>query len=44
MKHKLLMVVAVLFFAGAAAAQQAWCTRSGPTCPQVLEAFKAGKP
>jgi len=29
---------------GAVAAQQAWCTRSGPTCPQVLEAFKAGKP
>ena len=29
---------------GAAAAQQAWCTRSGPTCPKVLEAFKAGKP
>jgi TRAP-type C4-dicarboxylate transport system substrate-binding protein len=29
---------------GAAAAQQAWCTRSGPTCPQVYEAFKAGKP
>jgi len=29
---------------GAVAAQQAWCTRSGPACPQVLEAFKAGKP
>jgi TRAP-type C4-dicarboxylate transport system substrate-binding protein len=29
---------------GAAEAQQAWCTRSGPTCPKVLEAFKAGKP
>src|SRR5882724_4941544 len=29
---------------GAAAAQQAWCSRSGPTCPKVLEAFKAGKP
>ncbi len=29
---------------GAAAAQQAWCTRSGPTCPRVLEAFKAGRP
>ena len=29
---------------GAVAAQQAWCTRSGPTCPKVLEAFKAGKP
>src|SRR5229473_523659 len=36
-------VVAVLQ-SGAAAAQQAWCTRSGPTCPKVLEAFKAGKP
>jgi TRAP-type transport system periplasmic protein len=29
---------------GAAAAQQVWCSRSGPTCPKVLEAFKAGKP
>src|SRR6266436_4398361 len=29
---------------GAVAAQQAWCTRSGPTCPRVLEAFKAGRP
>ena len=29
---------------GAAAAQQAWCARSGPACEQVLRAFKAGKP
>ena len=29
--------------AGAAAAQQAWCTRSGPVCPQILDAFRAGK-
>jgi TRAP-type C4-dicarboxylate transport system substrate-binding protein len=29
---------------GAATAQQAWCTRSGPTCRQVLDAFKSGKP
>ena len=29
---------------GAAAAQQAWCARSGPTCQEVLGAFKAGKP
>ena len=29
---------------GAAAAQQAWCARSGPACEQVLGAFKAGKP
>jgi TRAP-type C4-dicarboxylate transport system substrate-binding protein len=36
-------VVAVLQ-SGAAAAQQAWCTRSGSTCAKVLEAFKTGKP
>jgi TRAP-type C4-dicarboxylate transport system substrate-binding protein len=29
---------------GAAAAQGAWCTRSGPTCNQILDAFTAGKP
>jgi TRAP-type C4-dicarboxylate transport system substrate-binding protein len=29
---------------GAISAQQAWCTRSGPACEQVLRAFKAGKP
>jgi hypothetical protein len=32
------------FHAGAATAQHAWCTRSGPICVQVLDAFKAGKP
>ena len=29
---------------GAAAAQRAWCTRSGPVCAEILDAFKAGKP
>ncbi len=29
---------------GAAAAQRAWCSRSGPVCNEVLDAFKAGKP
>jgi TRAP-type C4-dicarboxylate transport system substrate-binding protein len=29
---------------GAAAAQQAWCAKSGLACHEVLEAFKAGKP
>jgi TRAP-type C4-dicarboxylate transport system substrate-binding protein len=29
---------------GAAAAQQDWCARSGPTCQKVLGVFKAGKP
>jgi len=29
---------------GAAAAQRAWCTRSGPVCVQILDAFRAGKP
>jgi TRAP-type C4-dicarboxylate transport system substrate-binding protein len=29
---------------GAAVAQRAWCTRSGPVCAQILDAFKAGKP
>jgi TRAP-type C4-dicarboxylate transport system substrate-binding protein len=28
---------------GAAAVQRAWCTRSGPVCPVILDAFKAGK-
>jgi len=32
------------FQSGAAAAQRAWCNRSGPICVQVLDAFKAGKP
>jgi TRAP-type C4-dicarboxylate transport system substrate-binding protein len=30
--------------AGATAAQRAWCTRSGPACVAILDAFKAGKP
>jgi TRAP-type C4-dicarboxylate transport system substrate-binding protein len=29
---------------GAAAAQRAWCARSGPICLQILDTFKAGKP
>src|SRR4029079_19065609 len=29
---------------GAAVAQRAWCSRSGPVCGQILDAFKAGKP
>ena len=29
---------------GAAAAQRAWCSRSGPACVQILDAFKAAKP
>lgn len=29
---------------GAALAQRAWCSRSGPVCGQILDAFKAGKP
>ena len=29
---------------GAAAAQQAWCARSGPACEPILGAFRAGKP
>jgi hypothetical protein len=29
---------------GAAAAQRAWCTRAGPVCAEILDAFKAGKP
>ena len=29
---------------GAAAAQNAWCTRSGPVCAQILDAFRAGRP
>jgi TRAP-type transport system periplasmic protein len=27
----------------AASAQRAWCTRAGPICPQILDAFRAGK-
>jgi TRAP-type C4-dicarboxylate transport system substrate-binding protein len=29
---------------GAAAVQRAWCTRAGPVCPDILDAFRAGKP
>jgi TRAP-type transport system periplasmic protein len=29
---------------GATAAQSAWCTRAGPVCTEILDAFKAGKP
>jgi TRAP-type C4-dicarboxylate transport system substrate-binding protein len=29
---------------GAAVARRAWCTRSGPVCQQILQAFRAGKP
>jgi TRAP-type C4-dicarboxylate transport system substrate-binding protein len=29
---------------GAAVAQRAWCTRSGPACVRILDALKAGKP
>src|SRR5438876_537476 len=29
---------------GAATAQQTWCSKSGPVCVQILDAFKAGKP
>ena len=29
---------------GAATAQQTWCSKSGPICVQILDAFKAGKP
>ena len=29
---------------GAATAQRAWCSKSGPVCAQILDAFKAGKP
>jgi TRAP-type transport system periplasmic protein len=32
------------FQSGAVTAQRAWCTRAGPVCPQIIDAFKAGKP
>jgi hypothetical protein len=35
---------AMAFEDGAIAAQSACCTRSGPVCPQILDAFKAGRP
>ena len=28
---------------GASSAQRAWCTRSGPICPRILDAFRAEK-
>ena len=28
---------------GASSAQRAWCTRSGPVCAPILDAFRAGK-
>jgi TRAP-type transport system periplasmic protein len=32
------------FRSGAADAQRDWCTRAGPVCPKILDAFRAGKP
>jgi TRAP-type C4-dicarboxylate transport system substrate-binding protein len=32
------------FQSGAANARRDWCTRAGPVCPEILDAFKAGKP
>jgi hypothetical protein len=29
---------------GAATAQQAWCSRSGAVCAEILDAFKVSKP
>ena len=29
---------------GAAEAQRAWCTRVGPVCAEILDAFNTGKP
>src|SRR4051812_22011630 len=29
---------------GAVTAQRTWCSRSGPVCAEILDAFKAGKP
>ena len=36
--------IAAALRTGAAAAQRAWCTRAGPVCAEILDAFKAGKP
>ncbi|SHJ86104.1 TRAP-type C4-dicarboxylate transport system, substrate-binding protein [Bradyrhizobium lablabi] len=36
--------IVMAFHDGAAAAQSAWCARSGPVCPQILDAFNAGRP
>jgi TRAP-type C4-dicarboxylate transport system substrate-binding protein len=35
--------IVAAFQPGAAAAQRAWCTRAGPLCQQILDAFKAGR-
>ena len=35
--------VIAAFKDGASSAQRAWCTRSGPVCPRILDAFRAGK-
>jgi TRAP-type transport system periplasmic protein len=32
------------FQSGAAEAQRDWCARAGPVCPEILDAFRAGKP
>jgi TRAP-type C4-dicarboxylate transport system substrate-binding protein len=32
------------FQSGAADAQRDWCARAGPVCPEILDAFRAGKP
>jgi TRAP-type C4-dicarboxylate transport system substrate-binding protein len=36
--------IVAAFGPGAAAARQAWCTRAGPVCDQILDAYRAGKP
>jgi TRAP-type C4-dicarboxylate transport system substrate-binding protein len=35
--------IVAAFGPGAAAARQAWCTRAGPVCDQILDAYRAGK-
>src|ERR1700722_9518112 len=35
--------IVAAFGPGAAAARQAWCTRAGPGCDQILDAYRAGK-
>jgi TRAP-type C4-dicarboxylate transport system substrate-binding protein len=35
--------IVAAFQSGAVAAQRAWCTRAGPVCRPILDAFKAGK-
>ncbi len=36
--------IVAAFGPGAAAARQAWCTRAGAICDQILDAYNAGKP